>query len=319
MVNIVFFGTPNFGVPALNRLVSTGTNISAVVTQPDRPKGRGHRVGFSPVKRFALANDIPVLQPSSAKEPNFIAQLATYSPDLGVVVAYGQFLLDSVLNAPRLGTINVHASLLPKYRGAAPIHRAVIAGERETGITVIRLVKEMDAGPMLSRAVRPIGTDESSEEIENDLADIGAELLVSVVANMSSGRCAEVLQDDSLATMAPRLTRQDGCIDWTRSAVAVHNLVRGLHPWPHAFTYLHGERHVILRTFVDIHNSMSQHQPGTICVAHGDQLLVACGSQTTIGIKELQTAGRSPLPTRAFLSGRPIAPLSVFRAHPESS
>ena len=182
MVNIAFFGTPTFAVPTLDRLVTTGANVSVVVTQPDRRRGRGHRVAFSPVKKLALASDIPVLQPNSAKDSNFIAQLTDYAPDLGVVVAYGQLLPDSVLNAPRLGTINVHASLLPKYRGAAPIHRAVIAGERETGITVIRLVKRMDAGPMLARAVRPVRPDESSDEIEKDLAGIGANLLLSVVA-----------------------------------------------------------------------------------------------------------------------------------------
>jgi len=318
MVNIAFFGTPTFAVPTLDRLVTTGANVSVVVTQPDRRRGRGHRVAFSPVKEFALASDIPVLQPNSAKDSNFIAQLADYAPDLGVVVAYGQLLPDSVLNAPRLGTINVHASLLPKYRGAAPIHRAVIAGERETGITVIRLVKRMDAGPMLARAVRPVRPDETSDEIEKDLADVGANLLLSVIGDVSTGRCSEVPQDHSLATVAPRLSREDGSIDWNRPAEDVHNLVRGLHPWPHAFTYLHGERHVILRTFVDIESSFPQHPPGTICVAHGDRLLVSCGSGTTIGIKELQTAGRRPLATRAFLSGRPITIFSTFRAEPES-
>lgn len=317
MVNIAFFGTPTFAVPTLDRLATTGINVSVVVTQPDRRRGRGHRLVLSPVKSLALTHDIPVLQPSSAKDSNFIAQLTDHGPDLGVVVAYGQLLPDSVLNAPRLGTINVHASLLPKYRGAAPIHRAVIAGERETGITVIRLVKRMDAGPMLARVVRPVGPDESSEEIQKDLADIGADLLLSVIADMSSGRCPEIPQDHSLATLAPRLTREDGIIDWNRPAEDIHNLVRGLHPWPHAFTYLHGERYVILRTFVDSQNSFPQHPPGTVCVAHGDRLLVACGSGT-IGIKELQTAGRKPLATRAFLSGRPIIVFSTFRAEPES-
>ena len=317
MVNIAFFGTPTFAVPTLKRLVATGANVSIVVTQPDRRRGRGHHVEFSAVKELALACNIPVLQPNSAKDSNFIARLSDRSPDLGVVVAYGQLLPDSVLNTPRLGTINVHASLLPKYRGAAPIHRAVIAGERETGITVIKLVKRMDAGPMLARAVRSIGRNESSDEIQSDLADIGARLLVSVVADMSSGCCTEVPQDHSLATLAPRLTREDGAIDWNRSAGDVHNLVRGLHPWPHAFTHLHGERHVILRTSVDSQDSFPQHPPGTICVAHGDRLLVACGSGTTIRIKKLQTAGRKPLATQAFLSGRPIAVFSTFRTNPE--
>ena len=318
MVNIAFFGTPAFAAPTLVRLVTAGMDVSVVVTQPDRRRGRGHRLELSPVKKLALTYDIPVLQPSSAKHSNFIAELTDHGPDLGVVVAYGQLLPDSVLNAPRLGTINVHASLLPRYRGAAPIHRAVIAGERQTGITVIRLVKRMDAGPMLARVVRPVGPDESSEDIQKDLADIGADLLLSVIADMSSGRCSEVPQDHSLATLAPRLTREDGTIDWNRPAEDIHNLVRGLHPWPHAFTYLHGERYVILRTFVDTQSSFPQHPPGTVCAADGDRLLVACGSGTTIGIKELQTAGRKPLPTRAFLSGRPIVIFSTFRAEPES-
>ena len=245
-MKIAFFGTPAFAVPSLEQLVAAGEEIVVAITQPDRPRGRGHRVQPSPLKTAAMAHNISLLQPERVGDAGFAVALASCGADLGVVAAYGKILPDAILQTPRQGTINVHASLLPRYRGAAPIHRAIIEGERETGVTMIRLVREMDAGPMLARAVRSIADNETSADVGRALAKVGARLLVSTVRDIAAGRVTEQPQDHALATLAPRLTREDGRVDWTQSARAIHNLVRGLHPWPHAFSFLDGSRYLIL-------------------------------------------------------------------------
>jgi methionyl-tRNA formyltransferase len=322
MVKIVFFGTPAFAVPSLERLVSGGAEVMAVVTQPDRRRGRGQQSRPSAVKVAALAHGIPVLQPERAGDPVFGVQLRAAEPDLGVVAAYGKMLPDSVLETPKLGTINVHASLLPRYRGAAPIHRAIIAGERETGITMIRLVRQMDAGPMLARAVYPITEDDTSELAERALADLGATLLLDTVAALDSGRAVEAEQEHDQATFAPRLTREDGRVDWTQPAETVRNLIRGLHPWPHAYTFLRSTRYLLLRGNVEpgpeTVAGTAQGPAGTILVARGDELHVACGHETVLALHELQPEGRKRLSTRAFLAGHPIALPAAFQAHPET-
>jgi methionyl-tRNA formyltransferase len=318
MVKIVFFGTPAFAVPSLERLVSGGAEVVAVVTQPDRRRGRGQQSRPSAVKVAALAHGIPVLQPERAADTVFGAQLTAAEPDLGVVAAYGKMLPDSVLETPRLGTINVHASLLPRYRGAAPIHRAIIAGERETGITMIRLVRQMDAGPMLARAVYPIAEDDTSEGAERALADLGATLLLDTVAALDSGRAVEAEQDHDQATFAPRLTREDGRVDWTQPAETVRNLIRGLHPWPHAYTFLRSIRYLLLRCSVEPGPGTARAPAGTILVARGDELHVACGHETVLALHELQPEGRKRLSTRAFLAGHPISLPAAFQAHPET-
>ncbi len=311
MVKVVFFGTPPFAVPSLERLVAGGEQVAAAVTQPDRRRGRGQQLQPSVVKSAALAHRIPVLQPARASDPAFLAQLSVLQPDLGVVAAYGKMLPDSVLHTPRLGTINVHASLLPKYRGAAPVHRAIMAGERETGITMIRLVRQMDAGPMLARVVHPIGEDETSEMAERALAALGADLLLSTVAALASGQAVEEEQDHARATLAPRLTREDGRVDWAQPADTVRNLIRGLHPWPHAYTFLNGTRYLLLRATVEPLAEAERLAPpapaGTIIEARGDRLHVACGAETVLALHEVQPEGRKRLSTRAFLAGHPIA------------
>ncbi len=311
MVTIAFFGTPDFAVPSLERLVAAGAQVVVAVTQPDRRRGRGQRLLPSPVKAAAAAHGIPVLQPERARDPEFAARLAATRPDLGVVAAYGKLLPDEILHTPPHGTINVHASLLPKYRGAAPIHRAVIAGERETGVTMMRLVREMDAGPILSRAVRSIGPCETSAAVERALAVLGADLLVSTVRDITAGRATDTPQDHALATFAPKLTREDGRIDWTRTARDVHNLVRGLHPWPHAYTILDRVRYLILRT-VEPAGPAAGRRPGAIIEARGDRLRVACGNDTSIAIEELQPESRKRLSTRAFLAGHPVGGQARF-------
>lgn len=311
MVKTVFFGTPAFALPTLERLIRSPHRVVAVVTQPDRPRGRGRRVSPSPVKRLAGEHGIPVLEPERLRDEAFRQRIAAQEPDLAVVAAYGRLLPDPLLATPRLGTINVHASLLPKYRGAAPIQRAILAGETTTGITIIRLVREMDAGPMLAWRAHAIGPDETSVAVERGLADLGADLLLEAVAALDSGTAAETPQEHAAATFAPRITRDDGRIDWGRPSRALHDQVRGLHPWPHAFTYLDGARYLILASRVAETGSgaaAADAAPGTLLEASGDRLVAAAGDASALAITEIQPEGRRPLPARAFLAGRRWAP-----------
>jgi len=303
-LRIVFFGTPDFAVPSLDVLCLSRHPVVAVVTQPDRPRGRGQRTTDAPVKARAVEAGIPLLQPDRLKDPVFLDALTELKADLGVVAAYGKILTDAVLAAPRLGLINVHASLLPKYRGAAPVHRAIIAGETETGVTIMRVVKALDAGPMLAKATRPIEPDETSEVVERDLARLGSTLLASAIDGVSENRIQETPQDDTLATYAHRLTKADGVIDWSASARDVHNRIRGLHPWPHAYTFLKGRRCILLRSSV-ISSDEAAPDSGTIIEAHGDSLIVAAG-EGRLRILEMQAEGRRPMTAREFLAGHPM-------------
>src|SRR6185369_11045121 len=206
---VVFFGTPHFAVPTLRRLLDSSHSVAGVITQPDRPRGRGQKITHAPVKALALARGIPVYQPDRLKPPEVADTLRGWGADLGVVAAYGRIIPEQLLTIPRLGMINVHASLLPKYRGAAPVHRAVINGDSQTGVTIMRVVKELDAGSMFAQVTRPIGSDETSDVVESALADMGAELLVTVVEQLGSGRSEEEPQDNTQATYASRLTKEE--------------------------------------------------------------------------------------------------------------
>jgi len=316
MVNlrIVFFGTPAFAVPSLETLQRSRHQVVAVVTQPDRPRGRGHKTTDAPVKARAIDAGIPVLQPERLKEPAFLEQLTALRSDLGVVAAYGKILTDAVLAAPRLGMINVHASLLPKYRGAAPVHRAIIAGEPETGVTIMRVVKALDAGPMLAKATRPIGPDETSDVVERDLATLGASLLASVVDGFAENRVDETPQDDGAATYAHRLKKEDGVIDWSAPAGAVHNRVRGLHPWPHAYTFFAAHRYIVHRSAI-VTDAGGAGTPGTILEAAGDRFVVAAGAGA-LQILEIQAEGKRAMRAREFLAGHHLRPGDRFSAAP---
>jgi methionyl-tRNA formyltransferase len=318
-LRIVFFGTPEFAVPTLDALLASRHRVVGAVTQPDRPRGRGHRTSDAPVKSRALAAGLPILQPDRLKDPGFLDALAAFHADLGVVAAYGRILTDAVLATPRLGLINVHASLLPRYRGAAPVHRAVIAGERETGVTIMRVVKALDAGPMLATARRPIGPEETSDEVERDLARIGAALLLASTDDLALGRATETPQDEAAATYAPRLTKDDGAIDWKQPADRIHDLVRGLHPWPHAFTFFRGAR-LILRAsssspVSDTSDASDTSEPGTIVEAAGDRLIVATGNGT-LHVREMQAEGKRPMTVRDFLPGHRLTRGDRFTAAP---
>ena len=313
-LRVVYFGTPAFAVPTLEALLGSPHHVLAVVTQPDRPRGRGQRVSDTPVKELALARGLPVLQPDRLKDEAFMDAFRALDADIGVVAAYGKILPEAVLATPRLGLINVHASLLPRHRGAAPIHRAIIAGDRETGVTIMRIVRELDAGPMLDRRTQPIREDETSADLETSLAQLGAGLLIETMAQIATGTALEVPQDDRLATHAPRLTKEDGAMDWTQPAHALHNLVRGLHPWPHAYSHLGQARYLIRRTQVVQHGAAEP--PGSVIEASGDNLIVAAGAGTALRIVEIQPEGRRPMGARDFLAGHRLALRSRFSRTP---
>ena len=312
-LRVVFFGTPSFAVPTLDALLGSRHRVVAVVTQPDRPRGRGQKTSDAPVKARAVAAGLPVFQPERMRDPGFVAGLSDLRADLGVVAAYGRILTETLLATPRLGMINVHASLLPKYRGAAPVHRAVIGGERETGVTIMRVVKALDAGPMLASVTRPIGAEETSEDVERDLARLGADLLVATIEAMLDGTAVETPQVETEASYAPRLTREDGLVEWARPAARIHDLVRGLYPWPHACTFLAGRRFVLLKSVAL--DTGADAAPGTIVRAEGDVLDVAA-APGIVRILSIQPEGKRAMAVREFLAGHHLRPGDRFTTHP---
>jgi methionyl-tRNA formyltransferase len=315
-LRVAFFGTPAFAVPTLEQVQASSHHVVVVVTQPDRPRGRGQKLTPGPVKARAVELDLPVLQPTRLRSDEFLRPLADARADIGVVAAYGRILPQAVLEMPRLGMINVHASLLPRWRGAAPIHRAVLAGDRETGITIMRVVQALDAGDALARVVIPIGANETSAELEQRLAAAGAPLLVDTLDRLASGPIAGTPQDESLVTYAHRLERHESRIDWTRAAGVVHNQIRGLQPWPLAAALLDGRRVLILRSEVASdqpggdagrHASPAgERTPGTIVGVEPDGLLVQTGAGC-VRILRLQPEGRPAMSVRDFLNGRRVA------------
>jgi methionyl-tRNA formyltransferase len=314
-LRVVFFGTPQFAVPTLTALLASRHRVVAVVSQPDRPTGRGQRLQATPTSTVAASAGVAVLQPTRIRDQGFLDQIAALSPDLGVVAAYGRILPHALLALPRLGMINVHASLLPAYRGAAPVHRAVIAGERETGVTIMRVVPELDAGPMMASAVRPIDPDETSVEVERTLAELGAPLLLSVVEALAAGTARETPQDDSRATFAPKVEKAEGVVDWQRPAADIHNLVRGLQPWPLVSVWVNGHRHLLHRTART--GERTDAPGGTIVEASGDRLRVACGDGAVLNVLAIQPEGRRMMSTREFLAGRRLAPGTRIDQPPE--
>jgi methionyl-tRNA formyltransferase len=303
---VVFFGTPEFAVPTLQKLLDSRHTVCGVVTQPDRPRGRGHQVSDSPVKALAVEHGLPLLQPTRLKVPGFAAALRDWRPDIGVVAAYGKIIPDDILALPRLGMINVHASLLPKYRGAAPIQRAIIDGEPVTGVTIMRIETLLDAGAMLAKVTRSIGPDDTSDVVERDLARLGADLLLEVLEQIAAGTAQQERQDFMLATFAPRLTKEEGVLDWSLPAAYIHNRVRGLHPWPHASSHLDDTRIILLKTHVE--PGTTDAAPGTIVDVSADAIHVATGHGELIAIEQLQPEGRRPMSAREFAAGRRLKP-----------
>jgi len=300
-LRIVYFGTPEFAVPTLRTLLDSRHDVVALVSQPDRPRGRGHRLAPTPTKEVALSRGVAVLQPDRLRDESFLRAISDLRPDLGVVAAYGRLLPDALLAIPSLGLINVHASLLPKWRGAAPVHRAVIAGDRETGVTIMRIVKELDAGAMFAITRRPIDPDETSADVERDLGERGAPLLLEVVDQIAAGEAQETPQDASQATYAPKITKAEGAVDWGLPADRLHNLVRGLQPWPLVSGRIRGTRVLIHRT--GLTTAVTPDKPGTILRADGDRLDVAAGDGRVLRVLVVQPEGRRAMTAREFLAG----------------
>jgi methionyl-tRNA formyltransferase len=305
-MRVLFFGTPAFAVPSLEALLASRHEVAAVVTQPDRPSGRGHRLTEPPIKTRARQAGLPVWQPDRLKDESWLAEVRHVAAEAAVVAAYGKILPQVLLDIPPRGFLNVHASLLPKYRGASPIQRAVMNGDRETGITIMRIVLALDAGPMLATRPRAIGPDEPSDVVERDLAQIGAALLVETLDLVEEDRARETAQDEREATYAPRLAKEEGLIDWTLPAATLHNRVRGLHPWPLAFSRLDGMRVIVLEGRAETPRSRPL-LPGTVIEAAGDRLVIAAGEATAFRVLRLQPEGRRPMTAREFLAGHAVA------------
>ena len=310
-LRIAYFGTPDFAVPGLEALIASPHEVVALVSQPDRPRGRGQKLQPTPTKIVAEAAAIPVLQPTRLKDPALHDQLRALRLDLAVVAAYGRLIPDAMLEIPRLGMINIHASLLPRYRGAAPIHRAVIAGETETGVSIMRVVTALDAGPVFDVVRRAIERDETTPEVERDLARMGAALACDVADRLADGSARETPQDEALATYAAKIERDEGRIDWTLPSARIHNLVRGLQPWPLVTAVLGGVSCRVLRTTVTADETSAA--AGTV-LDRGFDLAVAGGDGTALDILQLQPEGKRVMSARDFLSGHKVPPGSQVRS-----
>lgn len=300
-IRTVFMGTPEFALSTLQGLIDADVDLVGIYTQPDRPKGRGKQLAVPPVKELALNHGIPVFQPAKLRAPEAIADLEELAPDLIVVVAYGQILPKRVLDIPRYGCINVHASLLPKYRGAAPINQAIMAGETETGITTMLMDEGLDTGDMLVKRSLAIGPNETAGELHDRLAQLGRETMQETLRQLCNGELTPEKQDDTLTSYAPMLKKEDGRLDWSRPAEELHNLVRGLDPWPGAYTTLAGQLLKVARTRVEPGSGA----PGSVTTADADGVRVACGDELLV-IGELQLPGRKRLAAADFLRGQSL-------------
>ena len=298
-MKIVFMGTPAAAARSLERLIADGHEIAAVYTQPDRPSGRGNKIVFSPVKEVAIAAGLPVMQPTKVKTPEAAEEFRSFKADVAVVVAYGRILPEAFLNAFPGGAINVHFSLLPKYRGAAPVNWAIVNGETETGVTTMRMDAGLDTGPMLMQETTAIGEGENSLELMERLAELGAETLARTLSDI--GSIVPRRQDDSLATHAPILSKADGLIDWNLPAERIVARVRGFQPFPTAYTFLAGKRLTIWNASVIEREQIPA--AGSIIESHGDRFVVACGESTAIKIDELQIEGKRRMNARDLING----------------
>lgn len=303
---IIFMGTPQFAVPSLQALFDRGENIVCVVTQPDRPKGRGRKITPPPVKELALQRSITVLQPESIRGDDFHAELQSYEPDIIVVAAYGKILPGNIIDLPLLGTINVHGSLLPKYRGAAPIQWAIINGETETGITIMQMDEGMDTGDILLQEKLPIVPEDTAGSLAVKMAELGGKTLGTALDLLIAGKLKPTAQDNDQATLAPLLRKEEGLIDWSLDAARISCRIRGLDPWPTAHTLLSGKRLRLFSPEVVADNlCMDTSEPGTVCAADRNGLLIATGDGC-LRIREVQAEGSRRMGVDAFLSGQKI-------------
>ena len=299
-MTLIFLGTPPFAVPSLERVVGAGHQIRAVFTQPDRPKGRGAELAASPVKETALRLGLPVHQPERVRRPEVVELLNQMHPDAMAVVGYGQIIPQSIIDIPHHGIINVHASLLPKYRGAAPIQWAIANGETRTGVTTMRIDAGLDTGDMLLKWETAIGPEENALELSGRLAEAGADLLVETLAGLEAGALRAERQDNSQATLAPILKKEDGIIDWNWPARQIFNRARGFLPWPGAYTFFRGQIFHIWKARPGVDGAAGS--PGRLR-PHRRQLLVDCGAGSALELLEVQIEGRKRMSAEAFLNG----------------
>lgn len=297
-------GTPDFAACSLQKLIEENYDVAGVFCQPDRPKGRGHKLAACPVKETALAAGLPVYQPEKLRDGTALEQMKALAPEIIVVVAYGRILPDDILALPRYGCVNVHGSLLPKYRGSAPIQRAVLNGERVTGVTTMYLASEMDAGDMIFRAETEIGERETSGELFDRLAPMGAELLVRTLRAIEDGSAPRVPQDHALATFAPPLRKEEAPVDWTMEPDRILHHIYGMQPWPCAAAVLGGTEFKIFAA--EKTGASSDRAPGTVVSAGKRGIEVACGGGSTLLVTELQTAAGKRMAAGAYLAGHPM-------------
>jgi methionyl-tRNA formyltransferase len=311
-MRILFLGSGAFAIPSFEALVEAGHELAALVTQPDRAKGRGRRVAPPPLKPAAEARGVRVLQPTRVREPEAQATLRSLRAELGVVVAYGQILPRAVLELAPLGMVNVHASLLPRYRGAAPIQWAIARGETVTGVTTMRLDEGLDTGPILLQRELAIGSEETARELSVRLARVGAALLIETLARLARGDLVPTPQDPALATLAPLLRKQDGQLDWALPAPEIARRVRGFDPWPGVTATLEGRAVKLLRARAAEAAPEAEAEPGTVLAADASGMIVACGGATALRILEVQPESRHPMPASAFAAGARLRPGARF-------
>ena len=304
-MRILFMGTPDFAVPSLQALLDAGHEVCGVFTQPDKPKNRGMKLQPPPVKVLAQEHEIPVYQPTSVKDGTALEIIQELAPELIVVAAYGRILPSSILEYPAKGCINVHSSLLPKFRGAAPIHWAVVSGETETGVTIMHMAQELDAGDIIDQIRTPIDPDESVEAVHDRLAELGGKILVDVVEQIANGTATRTPQDSTQATYAPMLSRELSNIDWTQSAKAIHDKIRGLYPWPAASTNIISDTTIKIFGSVNLGENTSA-AAGTILAAGKQGIDVACGDGKVLRLTQLQAPGGKRMAAADYLRGHPI-------------
>lgn len=303
-MRIIFMGTPEFAVPSLEALLRSDDQVVGVISQPDRPKGRGQQLVSPPVKLVAERAGIPILQPLKIRVPEFMQALSAWKPDLIAVTAFGRILHAPILQLPPMGCVNVHGSLLPKYRGAAPVQWAVINGETETGITTMLMDEGMDTGPMLLQEKLAILPDDTAGTLAPRLAELGGRLLVDTIARLKAGTLTPTKQVNELATLAPLLKKEDGVMDWAMSATALANRVRGLSPWPGAYTFFSGERWNIWKAVS--RDASTTEMPGTIVTVNKQSILVATG-EGLLALQEIQLANSKRMSVGQFLAGHRVS------------
>ena len=310
-MRVIFMGTPDFAVGTLEEIIKAGHEVVLTVTQPDKPKGRGNAVQFTPVKECALAHDIPVFTPKKIREPENIEYLRKFQPDIIIVAAFGQILSKTILDMPKYGCVNVHASLLPKYRGAAPIQWAVINGDEVSGVTIMRMNEGIDTGDMIAKRELRLAEDETGGSLFDKLADLGAKLCVETMEMIEKGTAVYTPQNSEAATHTSMIRKEMGDISWNRSAMEIERLIRGLNPWPSAYTHLDGKTFKIWKA--EIVSEGTEYNPGCIVKGGKNELLVQTG-EGILSLQEVQLEGKKRMDIGSFLRGYPVKEGNFFHA-----